>query len=140
MKKILSLTLALLLILPMLFACGNSGTPTNFTNVQIINRKDPMADLAQSSTTESASSNYTEYLFGENKEPLTVSVPEGGATAKDVVLAYDSNAAFEGNDLISLKNIENGDGYYWGVKVDGKDCDFSAPVQPDSQIIIDFAK
>lgn len=145
MKRVCYLLLAVLMILPMIVACGNSreGTPVEVANVKVISYKDAYTEAATGAPAQLDKTLAAEVYAG----PITAYVAEGASLLlKDVVDGYaldiDGSAVYdESTDRYTkMADLAAADGFFWNYYVNGNECGLNTPIQPTDAIEIVFEK
>ncbi len=145
MKRVLFLMLAVLMLLPMVAACGSSreGTPVEVANVKVISYKDA---YTQAATGEAAQLDKTlgTVLY---EGPITAYLAEGESlTLKHVVDSYaldiDGNAIYDEDNAryTKLADLGAADGFFWNYYVNAKESGLGNAIQATDAIEIVFEK
>jgi hypothetical protein len=144
MKKIAYLVLALVMLLPMIVACGGGGgTLVEVKNVVIVSYKDAYSETATGDKPVPDETLKAEIYSGA----LKVTVEEGKTlTVKDVVDAYandiDGAAVYDEdtNTYKKLADLSEGNGWFWNYKVNGVDASLNTEIKVEDAIIISYEK
>lgn len=143
MKKIriFALVLTVLVILPLMFACGNKkkGDPYTFTSFSVSTTVDPNAKEGEAPDKDFDGEIYNGEAVVYTEDPTTITVKDviiAYCDAQNVAYVYDENT----NQFTKIDDLSAGGNYFWNITVNGQDKGLATVVSTEDEIAIIYTK